>query len=363
MSVGLLSQETMGLQLLDYLRHPRTQESFTLEAEPTEEGISTGVLTSSNDSYQIVRGIPRFLTPQELENQEQTQESFSYKWTRADSFYTESREAIEDKTFRFMVETEPERYGFADLAEMRDHYQSAESILEVGCGSGHYTSLYLTPEYTGKYVGVDLSAGIDIAKKRHAAVKGAEFVQANLFNLPLKKQAFDIVHCRGVMHHTPSTERAFKSVCQFVKPGGRFNFLIYKKNGPVREFTDDLIREAIKDLPADEAWGKLMQLSKFGKALTELNVEVEIPEDVELLGIKAGKYDVQRLIYNHFVKAFWKPDWSEDENNIISFDWYHPQYVFRHTQEEIEGWCRAEGFEIESIDDRWVGFTVRARKL
>ncbi|HIF31965.1 MAG TPA: methyltransferase domain-containing protein [Planctomycetes bacterium] len=353
----------MKPELLDYLRAPITREPFSLESDSSEGGVWTGQLVTPSETYPIVRGIPRFLTADELKDQEQTQESFSYKWTRADSFYTESRDEIDDKTFDFMVETEPERYGFEDISEMRQHYESADSILEVGCGSGHYTSLYMTPDYRGKYVGVDLSAGIDIAKERHAGVKRADFVQANLFSLPLKEQAFDIVHCRGVMHHTPSTEAAFKSVSKFVKPGGEFIFLIYRKNGPVREFTDDLIREAIKDQPAGEAWEKLMQLTKFGKALSELNVEVDIPEDVDLLGIKAGKYDIQRLIYNHFVKAFWKSDWSDDESNIISFDWYHPQYVFRHTQEEIEGWCSEEGFEIESIDDRWVGFTVRARKL
>lgn len=353
----------MRTELLDYLRVPDTQESFTLNADSAGGDITSGELVASSDTYQILRGIPRFLTAKELKNQEQTQESFSYKWNRADSFYTESREKIDDKTFDFMVETEPERYGLGDISQMRQHYQSTDSILEVGCGSGHYTSLYMTPSYRGKYVGVDLSAGIDIAKERHADVERADFIQANLFNLTLKERAFDIVHCRGVMHHAPSTIDAFRAVSKFVKPGGEFIFLIYRKNGPVREFTDDLIRETIKDEPADEAWEKLMQLTQFGKALSELNVEVDILVDVELLGIKAGKYDIQRLIYNHFVKAFWKPEWSDDENNIISFDWYHPQYVFRHTKEEVEEWCSEEGFEIENFNERWVGFTVRARKI
>jgi arsenite methyltransferase len=324
--------------------------------------VISGLLEGNGKSFPIRNGIPRLLDAEELRQQEQTQTSFSYKWETADKYYTQSRSSVDDKTFDFMVETEPERYGFSDIQAMRDHYGSASSILEVGCGSGHYSGLYLPKDFRGKWIGADLSFGIDIAKKRLGGIPGTNFIQANLYNLPFKEKSFDIVHCRGVMHHTPSTKRAFDAVSRFVKPGGEFIFLIYRKNGPVREFTDDLIRESIKDLPANEAWKKLMALTQFGKALSKINAEVEITEDVDLLGIPAGKYDVQRLIYNHFVKAFWKSDWTDEESNIISFDWYHPQYVFRHTKEEIEGWCREHNFDIESFDDRWVGFTVRARK-
>ena len=55
-----------------------------------------------------------------------------------------------------------------------------------------------------------------------------------------------------------------------------------------------------------EAWALLRPLTKLGKALADLHADIEVPEDIPYLGIKAGRYDVQRLIYWHFAKLYWR---------------------------------------------------------
>ena len=85
-----------------------------------------------------------------------------------------------------------------------------------------------------------------------------------------------------------------------------------------------------------------------------------MPEDVELLGIPKGVYDVQRLVYWHFAKLFWNPTMTFEENNHVNFDWYHPRYAHRHTEDEVRSWFEDCGLEITRFDAQEAGFTVRA---
>jgi hypothetical protein len=101
----------------------------------------------------------------------------------------------------------------------------------------------------------------------------------------------------------------------------------------------------------------------LGQALAELKTEVEVPEDVPLLGIKKGRHDVQRLVYWHFAKLYWRDTFSFEENNHVNFDWYHPRYSWRHTEKEVRQWCDEAGLEITRFDDsQESGFSVRAIK-
>src|SRR6185436_11761106 len=97
-----------------------------------------------------------------------------------------------------------------------------------------------------------------------------------------------------------------------------------RRKAPVREFTDDYVRDRVAALSPQEAWTELEQLTRLGRALAELEAVVEVTEDVPLLGITAGRYDVQRLIYWHFAKLYLNPKLSFDENTHVQFDWYHP---------------------------------------
>lgn len=346
---------------VDLLFDNKSNSNFVLQTNENGDIVQNGKLLSGSREIRIAGGIPRFIEVQDISNQIQTHSSFSFKWINADKHYQNDINNQSDKTFDFMVETEPIRYGFKNIYEMRKHYESFPSILEVGCGSGHYTSLFLTSDYRGQYVGVDLSEGVDIAAKRNKSPK-AFHVQASLFDLPFKNEMFDLIHCRGVMHHTPDTKKAFESIVRHLKPNGEFVFLIYKKNGPIREFTDDFIRESIKGVSPSEAWDLLLDLAQFGKELAKSSQKITLDKGIRILDIPPGEYDLHMLIYNHFLKAFYKSDWTLDENNIITYDWYHPEYVFRHTKDEILSWCKEYNLEILNFDDRWVGYTVRARR-
>jgi hypothetical protein len=53
-------------------------------------------------------------------------------------------------------------------------------------------------------------------------------------------------------------------------------------------------------------------------------------------------------------------DW--ESNVITNFDWYHPLHAHRHTQEEVETWCREEALTIQHLDVQESGISVLAQK-
>ena len=83
---------------------------------------------------------------------------------------------------------------------------------------------------------------------------------------------------------------------------------------------------------------------------------------IPMLGIKAGKQDLQRFIYWNMFKCYWNDTMDWDANVITNFDWYHPLHAHRHTPEEVRGWCAAEGLAIEHFDEQESGISVRAKK-
>ncbi|NOX50263.1 MAG: class I SAM-dependent methyltransferase [Gammaproteobacteria bacterium] len=178
----------------------------------------------------------------------------------------------------------------------------------------------------------------------------------------IEEESVDIVLAEGTLHHTDSTEDSINYLVKKLKKGGRFLFYVYVKKAILREFSDDHIRNHIATLSDDEAWEALKPLTKLGKALGELKVNIEVPEDIPYLGIKKGKQDIQRFVYWNICKLFHRDEFSLDEMNHINFDWYRPLNCHRHTEEEIRYFCKNAGLGIERIKVEEAGITVVAKK-
>lgn len=346
----------MHKSLLEILVDPISKTPLSLdEKQGASDQVVEGTLRGAEGrSYPITNGIPRFVLTQD-QGQQQTGGSFGFKWGQRETY--ESPEAL--GTFqKWLVH----RHGFRSIEEMRGFFARRRRVLDAGCGSAFSSSLVLNESWPGEWIGADISAAIDVAQDRLKAIPGTHFVQADILQLPFREQSFDMIFSEGVLHHTPSTERAFKSLVPLMNPGGEILFYVYRKKGPVREFTDDYVRDIISPLLPEKAWEVLRPLTKLGQALAELHTEVEVPEDVPYLEIKAGRYDVQRLIYWHFAKLFWNENLNFEENNHVNFDWYHPRYAHRHRELEIRRWCEESKLSIVHFDEQESGYTVRAAK-
>src|SRR5438132_2886024 len=96
-------------------------------------------------------------------------------------------------------------------------------FLDAGCGTGEHSIGIVRRGF--RCVGVDISESV-LAKARNNVVRHAldtmvEFRCESLENLSFSDSTFDAVHCRGVLMHIPSWEKAISNLCRVLKPGGK----------------------------------------------------------------------------------------------------------------------------------------------
>ena len=63
------------------------------------------------------------------------------------------------------------------------------------------------------------------------SIPRVRFVQMNLFRPAMRKEAFDVVLCNGVLHHTKDPFGGFQGLVPLVKPGGYFVVGLYNQYG------------------------------------------------------------------------------------------------------------------------------------
>jgi SAM-dependent methyltransferase len=291
------------------------------------------------------------------ESQKQTQQAFGFIWSDRERFAGEEK-------LDYLAEWYREMYGEVAAASWWSEYGDRPLLLDAGCGAGlSAAGTFRDRLMQVRYLGLDVSTAVEAASERmRARGVDAHFVQASLLDAPLPDASVDVAFAQGVLHHTDSTAAAIAALTRKLRIGGRFLFYVYRKKGPVREFTDDYVRGRLAGMGDKQAWATMMSLTKVGKALGELGVQIEVPEPVELLDIPAGRIDIQRLFYWHVAKAFYDPRLSLDEMNHINLDWYAPAHAHRQTPEQVREWCHAVGLTIEREHLQQSGITVIARK-
>jgi len=314
--------------------------------------IEDHTLVSKSSSYSILDGIPNFVNSLTDKIQKQVQESFGEKWTQSD---------FGQNDIEFEEKIKPIYMEMMGLEESILNIFKNKTILEVGIGSGSSSRLW-APQ-AKEFHGVDISKAVYRVPSNLKNFKTNLILsQADINKLPYLDESFDVVVSNGVFHHTPDTKLALKNSLKKLKVGGFCIFYIYKTKSPLREFSDDYIRSKVSNLSYDEAWKQIKPLTDFGKLLHEKNFQITIPFDIDLLGIKNGTYDVQRLIYDYFFKCFWNESWGYDHSNLVNVDWYHPKYCWRHSENEIRSWCSELNLDIKYIKELESGYACHVIK-
>jgi arsenite methyltransferase len=319
--------------------------------------VADGETTTLRDEpFTVVRRIPR--SAKLLSSaQAQTADAFGFKWEKRDTFESDHGRA---RMRAWLLE----RYGDVTNEPWFREHGEAPLLVDAGCGAAlSAIELFGSALDRVRYLGVDVSTAVDVAAARfHERGLPGAFIQCDLGSIPLAPRSVDLVFSEGVLHHTDSTKGALAAVTSLLKVGGRILFYVYRRKGPIREFTDDLIRAKLQKMTSEQAWEAMMPLTKLGKALGDLGVTIDVPEAVDLLEIPAGKIDLQRLFYWHVFKAFYRPDHNLEELNHINFDWYAPANAHRQSLEEVRAWCDDLGLRIEREVAQEAGFTIIARR-
>jgi len=314
--------------------------------------VDNDILISKSSSYSILDGIPNFVDSVKDQIQKQVQNSFGEKWTQSDFGHDEKE---------FEEKIKPIYLEMMGLTENDLKIFKNKLVLEVGIGSGSSSKLW-APQ-SKEFHGVDISKAVyHVTNSLKNLVHNPILSQADINNLPYLDESFDFVVSNGVFHHTPNTKLALRNCLKKLKLDGSCIFYIYKKKAPLREFSDDYVRNQISNLSYDDAWEKMKSFTDFGKSLSNQKIEIFIPSDIDTLGIKKGKYDLQRFIYDFIFKCFWNDSWEFDYSNLVNVDWYHPKYCWRHTEEEIISWCKEFNLTISYIKETQSGYACFVTK-
>jgi SAM-dependent methyltransferase len=321
-----------------------------------DAAVEGSVFDANGCRVAVRNGIPR-ASGAVSDTQQATRASFEHIWGADETFHGDAGLSVLRQWYL-------ERYGDVANAPWWSEYGDLPLVVDAGCGAG-ISALELFGDRLRRvrYLGIDLTGAVDRAAARFDA-RGipAGFLQANLMELPLPESSADVIYSQGVLHHTDSTERALKYLATRLKTGGRILFYVYRKKGPIREFTDDYVRSRLKGLTPERASAALTGLTAFGRMLGELNFEIDVPEAIDVLEIPAGRINLQRFFYWHVAKAFYHPDMTFDEMHHINVDWYAPVNAHRQTPEQVRTWCREAGLEIEHENLQEAGITVIARR-
>ena len=278
------------------------------------------------------------------ENELHTNQAFSEKWTTLQQDATDEEEGWKQFQFRWYLTC----YGYETEADFAASLSQRRVILDAGCGPGYKAAWFARMNPDATVVAMDLSDSVFVAARRYASVPNMIFVKGDIADTPFRDGTFDFISCDQVLHHTDSPPETVKEFARILAPGGLLNTYVYARKSLPRELLDEHLREYAKQLTQEQIWDLSDQLTRLGRALSELNISLDVP-DVPALGIKGGRQDLQRFIYWNFIKCFWNPEHGFEASKLINFDWYAPSTAFRYTLEEFTSMLSAAAFVPEFL--------------
>jgi SAM-dependent methyltransferase/uncharacterized protein YbaR (Trm112 family) len=348
----------MKTNLLEVLASPGDLTNLTINGDGASGAdLLQGRLEGRDGhTFQIRDGVPRMAPElEEADPQADTRTTFGAKWR---TITDEQRERLAEFQHRWFEQ----RFGFDDEDELARELAGASWVIDAGTGPG-IQAARLAKVSHAQVVGMDLSESVVRARQAFATKHGnLHYVQGDILNPPFRPGTFDFVVADQVLHHTPDCQRAFHSMAQLVRAGGQLAAYVYRVKPLLRELADERLRELTTRLTVEECMAFSERVTELGRELSNLGARITIQKGIPLLGLEAGEHDVQRLIYSTFFKCFWNEELGEGVSNLVNFDWYHPRYASRHTENEVLDWCRDAGLEIIHLDVIESGISVRARR-
>ena len=346
----------MKINLVNYLVCPVCRKNVTLKiSNKTNDEILEGIITcSKNHKFAITDGIPRFVVDTSKDFVV-TEDAFSSKWRRFNKQYHNKTWFDSEKKW-FL-----DRYGWKTISKFNGFLNSKNTILDAGTGIGNSAKL-LSANPNSQVFAIDASESVDFAYKKFGHIKNIHFLQADLRQLPFRRNYFDYINSDQVLHHTKNTETSFKYLTKFLTKGGHFSAYVYAKKAPIREFADNFIRATTTKMSEKECIEFSKDITHLGRSLANIKKKIVIQRDIPILKIKKGTYDLQRFVHWFFMKCYWAEDGDFDRSVGNNFDWYFPKLAFRHTPEEVKQWCKDSKLKIVNFQQIFSGISVLGQK-
>ena len=190
----------------------------------------------ANHAFPIIEGVPRFVSGElKLELLRCYPNFFSRRFTDARSreyFPVKRKKDPMVETFRrFGYEwTTFSNYACENfetfIAHLEADFFDGKLGLDAGCGAGRHAQQ--ASEKGAEMIAIDISPAVDAAYRKLSGNERIHVLQADIFNLPLKPEIFDLIYSIGVIHHLPEPERGFQSLIRYLSAGGSIAIWVYK---------------------------------------------------------------------------------------------------------------------------------------
>lgn len=311
----------MYRHVLDILACPDCGDEQALELEVTEESggdVIAGSLTcpGCGKHFPVTGGIPRFAG-----TESQDFENFDFQWNKWSAIQIDRLSGHTLSEDRFLADS---RW---DPEWLRGRW-----ILDAGCGAGRFADV--AAKFGANVVACDLSGAIEACYRTTKTHEGrVTCVQASIYELPLRKAAFDAVYCFGVIQHTPDPARTIATLPAFLKPGGSLALNFYEKDWRSRV---QLVKYALR------AVTRTLSLRR-NLAISQALVTVFFPVTAFLSRIR-----VVRQI-NHFlpIAAYHPRTLTREQQRtwtlLDTFDWYGPKYEIRQKHRDVAALLKNAG--------------------
>lgn len=325
----------MDPALLNLLACPRCDAELRLGngTEPTDDR-AVLVCQGCRAAYGIINGVPRLneaLTEHRLANVART---FSFEWN------AHHKGEFEADTLFGRTQEEDWAMVMEAMKILPSDVEGA-TVLDAGCGSGRFCQLF-ADHGAATVVGVDMNEAVDEAARHYSRYPNIHIVQGNIFALPFRRDAFDLIWCNGVVHHTPDAAGAHRSLAKHVRPGGVLYVWVYAARfNPFR-----FVKSALRPTRLHRWPPQIVQ--RFSAAMAYLSYAT------------LGFYRLIRSTPGLGPRTAWgkrtiRPR-TLDELKLTWFDALSPEFDTRHTEAEVVRWFHDQGFvQVRAIEEPKVG--------
>lgn len=272
--------------------------------------------------------------------QSQTNYAFSEKWSRYDK--SSGKEGLYKMQRRWYLEL----YGFDSEEALAVFLKGRKIIFDAGCGLGYKAAWFAELAPDSLVIGMDFSEAARQAAQNYGHLSNLFFMKGDIAKTQFPDNSIDYVSCDQVIMHTQNPDKTFAELTRITsKNSGQLTCYFYAKKALPRELLDEHFRSRCSKMSADELWEMSEQLTELGKRLNDLKISFDAP-DIPALGIKGGRYDIQRFLYWNFIKCFWSEDLGRETSIVINYDWYSPSNARRYSKKEVIDLIENNGLSI-----------------